>query len=92
MGQGPHVRVKPSLQVLTYRNTAHTTLAVQMRDIAMFTIALSWPVNEDELRRLYGYVSDACRIISPKSHNIDDLLAFARGLTPPNLVDLSTQA
>ena len=89
----------------------------------MFTIALSWPVNEDELRKLYGYVADTCRIVSPKSHDIDDLFAvapaadaivggfipekmidnapkagfqnvdaFVRGLTPPNLVDLSTQA
>ena len=43
----------------------------------MFTIALSWPVNEDVLRKLYGYVSDTCRIISPNSHNIDDLLSIA---------------
>ena len=43
----------------------------------MFNIALSWPVNEDEIRKLYGYVSDTCRIIAPSSHDIDDLLAVA---------------
>ena len=45
----------------------------------MFTIALSWPVNEQELEKLYGYVSDACRIIAPRSYDLDDLLAVAPG-------------
>ena len=43
----------------------------------MFNIALSWPVNEDELRKLQGYVSDVCRIFSPKSYSIQDLLTVA---------------
>ena len=43
----------------------------------MFNIALSWPVNEDELRKLRGYVSDVCRILSPESYSIQDLLTVA---------------
>ena len=43
----------------------------------MFNIALSWPVNQDELRKLQGYVSDVCRILSPKSYHIQDLLTVA---------------
>ncbi len=43
----------------------------------MFNIALSWPVNQDELRKLQGYVSDVCRILSPRSYHIQDLLTVA---------------
>ena len=60
----------------------------------MFTIALSWPVNEQELEKLYGYVSDACRIISPRSYDLEDLLtvapeadAIVGGFIPEKMID-----
>ena len=47
-----------------------------------------------ELRKLYGYVSDACRIISPRSYNLEDLLAVAPdadaivgGFIPEKMID-----
>jgi phosphoglycerate dehydrogenase-like enzyme len=49
-----------------------------MPEIQTLTIALSWPVDDDALARYQSYVSPQCKILSPKSREMDDLAEVAR--------------
>ena len=43
----------------------------------MFKVALAWPASESELARLRGYLEADCELLSPKSHDLTDLLEVA---------------
>ena len=44
----------------------------------MFKLALAWPVSDDELSKLRGYLTSDCEILSPKSHDKKDLIEVAK--------------
>ena len=69
-----------------------------MAESQPFTIALSWPVNGDVLKRYQSYVLSQCKILSPKSRHPDDLAEVARhadvivgGYVPADMIRSATR-